>query len=214
MPPNYYSRFIEIEQRSRRKLSAKRAVDNGVYVTFSRSSWTCMWPDDPTVLRSHLFAWILVGEKRVGAVKINSYKANENCDNDDFCLILDGHSGEEYALAALIGRSWDDVYSDLCLWGPILYLTDVWTDERFAAPDILAKALRTLTRGPLRRHSIFLANHLVLGFPKALIVKAVNAREFPGRAGDRGWLWAPSFDDIDTVRQPDERRRVSRTGYF
>lgn len=209
-----YPKFVVAECRRRRKQTCKRTLGRGNYVEFSRSSWQCMWPGDRIVLRSHLFAWIVIRGRRVGAVKINRYKANENCDNDDFCIILDGHSQAEYDLASVIGRSWDDVYVDLCLWGPILYLEDVWLDERFVGADVLVGVLQTLTQGPLRKHSIMLTNHRTIGVPNACIENAVNARAFPGRAGDRGWLWAPSPDDIDMVKRPTEQPRVSQTGYF
>ena len=91
------------------------------------------------VLRSEFFGWLVMGERRVGALKVYRYDPKRCRDNEDFIAIMDCENADEAALAIILSEFFENVRRDLTWAGPILDFRFAWIDQEFVASPPLGR---------------------------------------------------------------------------
>jgi hypothetical protein len=159
-----------------------------------------------------IFAWILQGTIRLGAVEFIEWHVDPLTDEDDFLYEMDADSAGAMAVAEAVQSVWD--VAILSCYGPLLEFRLAWMLRSAARDSIWAKAAeRLITAQGASRFSVLLLKAFPLEYegrvsdaPVAfelrrrammrLYRRVVDVRPLPGWAGRDGWMWRPMADDV------------------
>jgi hypothetical protein len=162
------------------------------------------------LLRRHLFAWLVLKDKRIGAFEINEIDPNGCADNDDFMLAMDANEKFEADMSCVLCAHWKDIIGDVTHAGPILDFRFAWIAPEHSGGRVFANASHALIERFCPRYSLL----VIKGFPleyeahepdsntstskaidrrqKAMVryyQRIFGVRPFPGPDGKEGWLF-------------------------
>jgi hypothetical protein len=161
------------------------------------------------VLKTELFAWLMLGRRRIGAFELNKFDPNGCASNEDFMMVMDMDDEYEATLSGALCGQFDNLIDEVTFFGPILEFRRAWIMPRFASGVLFPLATRTLVEKISPHSSIVVMKAFPLeyegGVPgdsdlkiaskrrvRAMIRyyrRIFGVRPFGAEYGDEGWLW-------------------------
>lgn len=160
------------------------------------------------VQKTELFAWLLLGRRRIGAFEVNEIDPNGCGSNEDFMIVMDIDDAYEATLAGALCGQFDNVIDEVTFAGPILDFRRAWITPRFANGALFRLATRTLVEKVFPYYSIVVIKAFPLEYQgevhegsdleiafrrraRAMIryyQRIFGVRPFDGEYGEDGWL--------------------------
>jgi hypothetical protein len=170
----------------------------------SRPSWVAGEVD--AIMRTELFAWLMVGGRRVGAFEFAEYDPNGCGDNEDFRFLMDCDEWHEAHLSNVLSSAWRDIVQDVTIWGPILAFQSAWLAPKFTRGRLFADTVTTILDHICPGHAILIMPPFLLGAAPAprsaeggltrlhaIMIRhferTLGVRRLPGEYWHEGWLW-------------------------
>lgn len=161
------------------------------------------------VQKTELFAWLVLGRRRIGAFELNEFDASGCGSNQDFIIVMDIDEEYEATLSGALCRQFDNLIGEVTAAGPILDFRRAWMMPRFANGDLFRLAARTLVEKVSPHYSIMVmkafpleyegevqeGSDLAIAFKRRARAmmryyqRIFGARPFDGEYGEDGWLW-------------------------
>jgi hypothetical protein len=169
--------------------------------------------DDPSckdfVHKTEIFAWLVLGRKRIGAFQLNKFDPNGCGSNEDFMTVMDLAEAYEATLSGALCRQFANLIDEVTLAGPIVDFRRAWIMPRFANGDLFRLTSRTLVEKVSPHHSIMVMKAFPLEYEGEVLEgseletafkhrarammryyqRIFGVRPFDGEYGDDGWLW-------------------------
>lgn len=172
------------------------------------------------VIRREMLGWVVTGGRCIGAIAATTYDVRCN-GNQAMIDVMDLECGEEYELAYTLASAWEDVGFDVCRYGPILYFNSAWLDRKHRGGDLLRRCVDAVVGEVFPEFAIAVVKAPLSDDkegPRKLQAAMryygrLGARQFPGRVGREGWMWAPQ-PKLHWLREPMTnpiRRRPAAT---
>jgi hypothetical protein len=199
-------RFASIEAASRRHYPKTLRVpghDAVLRYRVSRSMWVADEVD--AIMRTPLFAWLMVAGRRVGAFDLVLYDPNGCGCNEDFQYLMDWDDDDEAHLADVLSSAWADIVLDVTHAGPILDFHSAWLAPKFARGRLFADAVNAILDRICPYYSILVMRPFLLGTSKesdpskgltrlhAIMIRhfqrTLGVDRLPGEYWYEGWLW-------------------------
>jgi len=161
------------------------------------------------VQKTELFAWLMLGARRIGAFELNKYDPNGCASNEEFIMVMDSDEEYEATLSGALCKQFDDLIDEVTLGGPILDFRRAWIMPQFAHGDLFRLATRALVEEFCPDYSIMVlkafpleyegyvpkGSELEIAFKRRVRAmiryyqRIFGVRPFDGEDGDAGWLW-------------------------
>lgn len=207
--------FAEPDARRRRKYPHTielRGTDTSLCYWMSKRHSVGGFVDDDykdCVQKTELFAWLMLGRRRIGAFELNQYDPNGCASNEEFMMVMDIDEEYEATLSVALCKQFDNLIDEVTPVGPILDFRRAWIMPRFAHGDLFPLATRALVEKFSPGHSIMVLKAFPLEYEgnaprgsdleiafkrrvRAMIryyQRIFGVRPFDGELGDAGWLW-------------------------
>ena len=184
------------------------------------------------VQKTELFAWLVLGRRRIGAFELNEFDPNCCGSNEDFMIVMDIDEAYEATLSAALCEQFDNLIGEVTLAGPILDFRRAWIMPRFANGELFRLAARTLVEKVSPHYSIMVIKAFPLeyegevsegsdleiafqGRARAMMryyQRIFAVRPFDGEYGDDGWLWRGGRNcGVNNLEEEIERNSSTRT---
>ena len=180
------------------------------------------------VQKTELFAWLVLGRRRIGAFELNEFDPNCCGSNEDFMIVMDIDEAYEATLSAALCEQFDNLIGEVTLAGPILDFRRAWIMPRFANGELFRLAARTLVEKVSPHYSIMVIKAFPLEYEgevsegsdleiayerraRAMMryyQRIFAVRPFDGEYGDDGWLWRGGVNNLE---EEIERNSSTRT---
>jgi hypothetical protein len=150
--------FVEEERTRAYRYSNRLAVTHergAAVLCFRRSRWRWIAETEDGVRKREFFAWLVIGRKRVAAIKLCEYAPCPWLSNDELFLIMDTESSQESSLAEVLIDSWEQRFADdVTSRGNLVDLQMAWSDPVLCPPMLWAKATNLLLQQECKSRSI------------------------------------------------------------
>jgi hypothetical protein len=159
-------------------------------------------------MRTELFAWLMVGGRRVGAFEFTEYDPNGCGDNEDFQFLMDCDEWHEAHLSNVLSSAWGDIVQDVTIWGSILAFQSAWLAPKFTRGRLFADTVTAILDLVCPGHSILIMPPFLLGAPQrseasdgltrlhTIMIRhfqrTLTVDRLPGEYWHEGWLWRPN----------------------
>jgi hypothetical protein len=169
----------------------------------TRPTWVAGEVD--AIMRTELFAWLMVGGRRVGALEFGEYDPNGCGDNEDFQFLMDCDEFHEAHLSNVLSSAWENIVDDVTIWGPILHFRGAWLAPQFARGKLFTDAVDAILEHVCPGYSILVMRPFLLGAwpgPRPAdrmtrlhfvmighFQRTLGVDRLPGEYWGEGWLW-------------------------
>lgn len=190
--------WIRTALRHRWRYSLETSIASDVQLKYRLGRWHSVAWSNQLVVRREMLGWLEKGDQRIGAIAVSAYDVRRCYDNAEMIEVMDAEYAEEYELAYALASGWEDVRSDVCCYGPILYFKAALIERRHRGSELLAQTVNKIVWEVFPKFSIAVVRapyHPDRNGGREAAMRyyaTMGARAFPGRAGSEGWMWAPN----------------------